>query len=174
MKKLLIVIDYQNDFVSGSLGFDQAVNLEEHLVSLINTYHENNDDVIFTLDTHQENYLDTQEGQKLPIVHCVENTDGWQLYGKVRDLAKNDKKILKNTFGSLELGNYLKNNDYQEITLVGVVSNICVISNAIIVKAALPEAKITVDYQGIASNDETLQQKALDILKNLQIDIIGC
>ena len=71
MKKLLIVIDYQNDFVSGSLGFDQAVNLEEHLVSLINTYHENNDDVIFTLDTHQENYLDTQEGQKLPIVHCV-------------------------------------------------------------------------------------------------------
>lgn len=174
MKKLLIVIDYQNDFVSGSLGFDQAVNLEEHLVSLINTYHENKDDVIFTLDTHQENYLDTQEGQKLPIVHCVEITNGWQLYGKVRDLAKNDKKILKNTFGSLELGNYLKNKDYQEITLVGVVSNICVISNAIIVKAALPEAKITVDYQGIASNDETLQQKALDILKNLQIDIIGC
>ena len=89
-------------------------------------------------------------------------------------MAKDDKKILKNTFGSLELGNYLKNKDYQEITLVGVVSNICVISNAIIVKAALPEAKITVDYQGIASNDETLQQKALDILKNLQIDIIGC
>lgn len=173
MKKLLVVIDYQNDFVNGSLGFKEAVDLEEYLVRLINEYHRNNDDVIFTYDTHQPNYLETQEGQNLPVVHCVENTEGWQLYGKVNDLAKNDKKIIKETFGSLQLGNYLKDKEYEEITLVGVVSNICVVSNAIIIKAALPEAKIIIDCNGIASNDESLQEKAIDLMSNLQMNIIN-
>ena len=95
MKKLLVVIDYQNDFVNGSLGFEKAVALEEYLVDLINRYHHNNDDVIFTYDTHQENYLETQEGKNLPITHCIENSKGWQLYGKINELAVNDKKILK-------------------------------------------------------------------------------
>lgn len=173
MKKLLLVIDYQNDFVDGSLGFKEAQDLEEYLATLINEYHENNDDVIFTLDTHQENYLALQEGKNLPVVHCIENSDGWHLYGKIKDLSVNDKQIIKNTFGSLELGNYLKNTDYNEITLVGVVSNICVISNAIIAKAALPEAKIIIDVRGIASNDLLLQQKAIDVMKNLQMIIIN-
>ena len=124
MKRLLIVIDYQNDFVSGSLGFNDAIILEDYLVELIEKYHLNKDDVIFTYDSHQDNYLDTQEGKNLPVTHCIENSEGWQLYGKINNLAKNDKKILKNTFGSLELGNYLKDKDYEEITLVGVVSNI--------------------------------------------------
>ena len=171
MKKLLVVIDYQNDFVNGSLGFEKAVALEEYLVDLINRYHHNNDDVIFTYDTHQENYLETQECKNLPITHCIENSKGWQLYGKINELAVNDKKILKETFGSLELGNYLKDKDYEEITLVGVVSNICVISNAIIIKAALPETTIIIDPKGIASNDPVLEQKALDIMKNLHIKI---
>ncbi len=127
MKRLLIVIDYQNDFVSGSLGFNDAIILEDYLVELIEKYHLNKDDVIFTYDSHQDNYLDTQEGKNLPVTHCIENSEGWQLYGKINNLAKNDKKILKNTFGSLELGNYLKDKDYEEITLVGVVSNICVL-----------------------------------------------
>ena len=173
MKKLLIVVDYQNDFVCGSLGFSEAVNLEDYLVSLIESYHNNHDDVIFTLDTHQSDYLDKQEGQNLPVVHCLENSEGWQLYGKIKELAKNDQKILKNTFGSLELGNYLKDSNYDEITLVGVVSNICVISNAVIIKAALPEASIVIDCKGIASNDPLLQDKALDIMANLQMKIIN-
>ena len=109
MKKLLVVIDYQNDFVNGSLGFQEAVALEDYLADLIKEYHNNNDDVIFTYDTHQKNYLTTQEGKNLPVAHCLENTEGWQLYGKIHDLAKNDKKIIKETFGSLALGNYLKN-----------------------------------------------------------------
>lgn len=173
MKKLLIVVDYQNDFVSGSLGFKEAVALENYLVSLIEKYHKNNNDIIFTYDTHQKDYLNKQEGRNLPIVHCVENSKGWHLYGKIDELSKNDKKILKETFGSLELGNYLKNKDYDEITLVGVVSNICVISNAIIAKAALPEATIIIDCKGIASNDSSLQSKALDIMANLHMKIIN-
>lgn len=173
MKKLLIVIDYQNDFVSGSLGFKEAQDLENYLITLIDEYHLNNDDVLFTLDTHQDDYLNLQEGKNLPIAHCIENSEGWQLYGKIKDLAKDDKQIFKNTFGSLELGNYLRNTDYDEIRFVGVVSNICVISNAVIAKSALLEAKIIVDVQGIASNDSTLQQKAIDIMKNLQMIIIN-
>ena len=158
MKKLLVVIDYQNDFVNGSLGFQEAVALEDYLADLIKEYHNNNDDVIFTYDTHQKNYLTTQEGKNLPVAHCLENTEGWQLYG---------------TFGSLALGNYLKNKQYNEITLVGVVSNICVISNAIIIKAALPEASIIIDCLGIASNDPLLEQKSIDIMENLHMKIIN-
>ena len=173
MKRLLIVIDYQNDFVSGSLGFNDAIILEDYLVELIEKYYLNKDDVIFTYDSHQDNYLDTQEGKNLPVTHCIENSEGWQLYGKINNLAKNDKKILKNTFGSLELGNYLKDKDYEEITLVGVVSNICVISNAVIVKAALPEATIIIDCKGIASNDPLLQEKAIDLMANLHMKIIN-
>ena len=171
MKKLLVVIDYQNDFVSGSLGFEQAKEIEDYLVELITKYHDHHDDVIFTYDTHYDDYLNTNEGKNLPIVHCLENSEGWKLYGKIDALASNDKKIKKNTFGSLELGNYLKDKNYDEITIVGVVSNICVISNAIIIKADLPNTKIIVDSKGIASNDLSLQQKALDIMKNLHIEI---
>ena len=173
MKKLLIVVDYQKDFVDGSLGFKDAVQLDEYISSLIQDYHENNDDVIFTFDTHQENYLETQEGRNLPIVHCIENSDGWKLYGKVATLVQeNDYCINKPGFGSLELGNYLADKNYQSITLVGIVSNICVISNAVICKAALPEVDIYIDTKGIASNDLGMQSKALDILKNLQFQII--
>lgn len=172
MKKLLIVVDYQKDFVDGSLGFKDAELLENYISTLIIQYHKNNDDVIFTLDTHHKNYLDTQEGKNLPVIHCLENSDGWKLYGQVaKTLQDNDLCINKPGFGSLELGNYLVNKDYQCITLVGVVSNICVISNAIICKAALPETEIIIDTKGIASNDIEMQNKALDILKNLQFKI---
>ena len=174
MKKLLIVIDYQNDFVDGSLGFQDAKLIEEYIVNLIDEYHQNNQDVIFTLDTHQDNYLKSQEGINLPIVHCIDGTSGHQLYGKVKQqVALSDKIFKKPTFGSLDLGIYLKDKDYDEITIVGVVSNICVISNAIIAKAALPEAKIIIDCKGIASNDIALQNKAIDILSNLQCIIIN-
>lgn len=171
MKKLLIVVDYQTDFVTGSLGFQEAVLLEDYICKLIQEYKENNDDVIFTLDSHDKNYLTSQEGKNLPVEHCIKNSKGWNLYGKVKDLAGGCKQIEKPTFPSLALGNYLKEKDYDEITLVGVVSNICVISNAIIAKAALPEATIIVDKKGIASNDPHLHQTGLEIMENLQIII---
>lgn len=173
MKKLLIVIDYQKDFVDGSLGFDGAKKIDEYIASLIRNYHENNDDVIFTFDTHQKNYLETQEGKNFPVIHCLENSDGWQLYGEVAlEMQTTDQCFNKKTFGSLDLGNYLHNKSYQSITLVGVVSDICVISNAVICKAALPETDIYIDTQGIASNNMEMQKKALDILENLQFHII--
>lgn len=173
MKKLLIVIDYQKDFVNGSLGFDDARTIDDYIASLIRTYHENNDDVIFTFDTHQENYLETREGKNLPVVHCLKNSDGWQLYGKVAlELQETDQCFNKKTFGSLDLGNYLRNKIYQSITFVGVVSDICVISNAIICKAALPETDIYIDTHGVASNNQEMQKKALDILENLQFHIV--
>lgn len=173
MKKLLIVVDYQKDFVDGSLGFESAVQLDDYISSLIQKYHNNNDDIIFTFDTHHEDYLKTQEGKNLPVVHCIEKSDGWKLYGKVATLLQEkDLCINKSGFGSLELGNYLVDQDYQSITLVGLVSHICVISNAIICKAALPETEILIDTKGISSYDIDLQNKALDILKNLQFKII--
>lgn len=174
MKKLLIVVDYQKDFVNGSLGFKEAEDLDEYLASLIDQYHQNKDDVIFTFDTHQNNYLETQEGKNLPIEHCIKNSDGWKLYGKVNTAKKEyDICIEKTTFGSLELGNYLKDKNYQNITLVGVVSNICVLSNAIIAKSALPETSICIDLKGIASNDVSLEKKAIDLLKSLHFHIVN-
>ena len=161
MKKLLIVVDYQKDFVNGSLGFKEAEYLDEYLASLIDQYHQNN-------------YLETQEGKNLPIEHCIKNSDGWKLYGKVNTAKKeHDICIEKTTFGSLELGNYLKDKNYQNVTLVGVVSNICVLSNAVIVKSALPETPIFIDVKGISSNDLTMQAKAISILENLQFNIIN-
>lgn len=172
MKKLLIVVDYQNDFVSGSLGFQKARELEEHIYQTILAYQNNKDDVLFTFDSHDSTYLTHQEGKYLPIPHCIEDSDGWQVYGKIKELVSlKDICIKKETFGSLELGNYLHDHPYDEITFVGVVSNICVLSNAIIAKSALPEAIIYIDALGIASNDESLHQKALDIMEGLQMQI---
>ena len=173
MKKLLIVVDYQKDFVDGSLGFEAAIQLDDYISEFIDQFHKNNNDVLFTFDTHSTNYLETQEGKNLPIKHCIENSEGWKLYGQVSKKRKpEDHCIYKPGFGSLELGNYLKDKQYEQIVLVGIVSNICVISNAIICKAALPEVDIYIDTRGISSNDLQMQEKALDILKNLQFHLI--
>lgn len=174
MKKLLLVIDFQNDFVSGSLGFEKAKQLEKVIVNKINNYRNNNDDIVFTYDTHYENYLSTQEGVNLPIKHCIKGTDGWELYGTVKVLKdENDMFFEKNTFGSLELANYLKDKNYDMIEIVGLVSNICVVSNAVLAKAALPEAEIIVDAQCTASYDDSLNEKVLDVLSGgLQVKII--
>ncbi len=172
MKRLLIVVDYQNDFVSGSLGFEKAVQLEQDIVQLIKEYQANHDEVIYTMDTHPQNYLETYEGQYLPIEHCIENSDGWKVYGKVRELLKDCLCFKKETFPSLELANYLKDKEYQDITLVGVVSHICVLSNAIMAKAAQPYIPIRIDITKTASNDEDVHQKSIDVMKSMQFEII--
>ncbi|MEG1448090.1 MAG: isochorismatase family cysteine hydrolase [Oscillospiraceae bacterium] len=143
MKKLLIVVDYQNDFVNGSLGFSGAEKLEEKILSKIEEYKEN--DVVYTLDTHSENYLETKEGKKLPITHCVKGTEGWNLYGELENSLKNRTCFEKCTFGSDALFDFLRASEYESVELIGLVSNICIISNAIIAKTALPEAEIIVD-----------------------------
>lgn len=172
MKNCLIVVDYQNDFVCGSLGFPKAARLENKITEKIKKYHKNGDDVIFTLDTHNKDYLKSREGRYLPVEHCIQETNGHNLYGKVNaNRLPSDKYFNKSAFGSDELYNYLKSTPYAHIELVGVVTNICVISNAVLAKTAQPETDISVDASCVASNDEILNDAALKVMNSMQIEI---
>jgi nicotinamidase/pyrazinamidase len=172
MKKLLIVVDYQRDFVDGALGFEKAIKLESIIYQKILEYKNNQDEVIFTLDTHDENYIETHEGRNLPVEHCILGTKGHALFGKIKELVDDStKQIIKYTFPSIELANYLVGREYESIELCGVVSNICVLSNAVMVKSALPNTEIIVDNLGTASFDDDLHEKALDVLEGLYITV---
>lgn len=171
--KALVVVDYQVDFVSGALGFDGAEKLEEIILERIEEYRNTGGQVIFTLDTHREDYLETAEGKKLPIVHCVDGTEGHKLYGGVRQAVKDgDIVIKKPAFGSLQLGDYLKRGGFDEVELCGLVTDICVISNAVIAKAALPESRIVVDSRACLTADPVAQQRALEVMRGVQIDVL--
>ncbi|MDD3171182.1 MAG: cysteine hydrolase [Bacilli bacterium] len=170
--KLLAVVDYQNDFVTGVLGFPRAKSLEKKICQKIEEYHQNGDDVVFMMDTHYDDYLNTEEGRNLPIVHAVKGTLGWQLYGKVNQaVGKNDVIFMKESFGSREFGDFLKNKNYETIELIGLVTNICVISNAIIAKTFMPNAKIIVDASCTDSFDSELNEKALDVMESFHVKI---
>ena len=172
MKKLLIVVDYQNDFVSGSLGFEAAKRIEDAVCEKIRAYQAAGDDVVYTLDTHGPSYADTQEGRKLPVAHCLRGTPGWELYGKAADLLRGCPAFEKPVFGSADLFDWLRGREYGSIELCGVVSNICVISNAVLARTALPEAEIAVDAACVASADLLLNREALDVLAGLQATIL--
>lgn len=171
MNKLLIVVDYQNDFVDGALGFAKAKTLEPYIVELIKSYRAEGHDVMFTLDTHQEDYLSTEEGKSIPTPHCIRGTYGHKLYGKVNKLSGGSYIFEKRSFPSSQLCFYLRGCNYEEITLVGVVSNICVLSNAIMAKAALPKAHIIIDAKGCASPDEELEKKAYEVARGMLIEV---
>ena len=175
MKKLLVVIDYQNDFVNGALGFPGAEKLDGPICEKISQYRSEPDsDIIFTLDTHGKNYLDTQEGRHLPVEHCLDGQDGWQLYGKIAGLkGEQDLVFSKPTFGSYELGEYLHTHkeDYDSVEFVGVVTDICVISNIAVAKAAMPEVPIIVDASCVASNDPKRQEAALCVMESIHVEI---
>ena len=117
--------------------------------------------------------MDTKEGENLPIPHCIKNTKGHEIYGKVYNLSKKHLNIEKETFGSKELFKYLENKEYSQIELIGVITNICVISNAVIAKTILPNVEIIVDAACSNSNDEVMEEKALDILENLLIKVLN-
>ena len=172
MKKLLIVVDMQNDFIDGSLGSEQAQAIVENVKEKIKQYADNGDRIIFTRDTHDENYLQTQEGENLPVKHCVMNTEGWQI---TRKLNTGDALVFdKNSFGSPELAGYIKEElDITEIELVGLCTDICVISNALILKAFMPEIKISVDASCCAGVTPQSHQNALEAMKMCQIYITG-
>jgi len=179
MKKLLIVVDYQNDFVTGSLGFPGAELLEAPILEKVQAYEANNDHIIYTFDTHYDEYLETQEGRGLPIKHCLHGTEGHALYGKVLNHYKasnhpHQKALFKDTYGSRDLMSELTDREgYDVIELVGLVSYICVLSNAIIAKTALPEALIVVDSSCMAGPDPDLHEACLKIMKEaLQIKVI--
>ena len=173
MKRLLVVVDYQNDFVDGALGFKGAELISHNIAELIKDFRKNNDEVVFTYDTHNEDYLNTVEGNNLPVPHCYKGSDGWQLYPEINALLDNSKVFEKPGFGSKELGHYIENNDFEEIYLCGLVSDICVFSNAIIAKAsASPYTKIKVVRNATSSFDLDMQEKSFDVLKHLHIEII--
>lgn len=173
MKKLLIVVDYQNDFVDGALGFEGANKLTKVIKEKIEDYLNKKDDIIYTLDTHEDDYLNTMEGSKLPVKHCIKNTSGWQVVKVCDYLNKAVKVFEKPTFPSLDLANYLKDKDYDCVELCGLVSNICVISNAVMVKASLPNAKIFIDANATSSFNKVLQEKCYDVLEGLHIEVIN-
>ena len=173
MSRLLVVVDYQNDFVDGALGFEGAEKIAGNIVSLINDFRNNGDEVVFTFDTHNADYLNTTEGQYLPVPHCNKGSKGWELYPEVAPLLKDAMVFEKPGFGSKELGHYIEANNFDEIYLCGLVSDICVFSNAIIAKAsASPYAKIKVVRNATSSFDLEMQEKSFDVLKHLHIEII--
>ena len=171
--KALVVVDYQKDFVDGALGFDGAELLEPIIVEKINRCREDGGDVIFTLDTHTENYLDTAEGRKLPVVHCVDGTPGHALYGSLPQCVRTEDLVIKKpSFGSMTLTEILRVKRYDEVELCGLVTDICVVSNAILAKTALPESRIVVDSSACASFDKNAHDAALRVMKSVHIDVI--
>jgi nicotinamidase-related amidase len=173
MPKCLIVVDYQNDFVSGSLGFEGAETLDERIAAKIRAYKANGDTVVFTFDTHGADYLATQEGRNLPVPHCIKDTLGHDLYGETGKLMQDgDRRFYKPTFGSDGLYGFLKETPFDRIELVGLVSNICVLSNAVLAKTAQPETPIMIDPTCMASHDPQLNESAISVMKGLQFEII--
>ncbi len=181
MNRLLAIIDYQNDFVSGSLGFPDAERLDDGIERLAQEYLAVGSPILITYDTHGADYLETREGKALPVPHCAPNSDGWLLYGKTQECisctcASNlVYPVCKTTFGIapedlVRLKEQLGTID--EILVVGLVSNICVMANVCTLQAAWPNAQITVDASLCASFDPDLHQKALDVMSGMQIRVI--
>jgi nicotinamidase-related amidase len=175
MANYLIVIDMQNDFVDGALGSAEAAAIVPAVVEKIWGFDGN---VLFTYDTHGEDYLETREGRKLPVPHCVEGTAGWLLHGELEDLRFKigGKAFTKTTFGSRELATYLAlengNRPIERIELVGLCTDICVISNALLLKAFLPETEIAVDASCCAGVTPESHARALEAMRACHIEIL--
>ena len=173
--KTLIVIDMQNDFIDGSLGTPEAVDIVENVKAKIKEAEANGDRIIFTRDTHQENYLETNEGKHLPVSHCIYQTDGWQLVPEVKMLLKGAEIVDKPTFGSVTLAEMLKmisETEPIEIELCGLCTDICVVSNALLLKAFMPGVEISVDASCCAGTTPQKHQAALETMQSCQINII--
>ena len=169
--KTLIVIDMQNDFVTGVLGSKEAVAVLPNVKKKIDAYIAARDEVIFTRDTHEENYLETNEGRHLPVPHCVKGTEGWQV---VKEIDCPDcKHIDKPTFGYIHWSEQFKDSRISEIEIIGVCTDICVISNALILKAVFPEIDISVDASCCAGVTPETHRAALTAMKASQVNVIG-
>ncbi len=173
MQDLLIVVDMQNDFIDGALGTPEAVAIVPAVEAKIKAHV---GPVIFTRDTHFENYMETQEGRNLPVPHCIKGNPGWEIRAELEAL-RSTRPIDKLTFGSSELGNILLGmNQLEEIgsiTLIGLCTDICVISNAMICKAYLPEVPITVDASCCAGVTPATHLNALEAMKMCQIAVVN-
>lgn len=176
MKNALIIVDYQNDFVDGVLGFEKAKTLEAGIIQQAEAVLKDGGHVFFTLDTHGSDYLDTREGKNLPVVHCIKNTPGHKLYGGLLKLMarENCHAVEKSCFGSDMLAAEIKAivGTPDVITLCGVVTNMCVISNAVLLQTAFENTRIQILAPLCASFDDTLHCAALDVMRGLQMEIL--
>ena len=176
MERYLFVIDYQNDFVDGALGFPGAETLDAGIAAKVRAYGEGH--VLFTRDTHFENYLDTREGKNLPVPHCIRGSFGWEVYGETaRALNEVEAKAIDKLVFGMDVTDpataAVRPEAADEIELVGLVSNICVVSNAVVLQSKYPEATIIVDAQCTDSFDKALHEKVLDVLGGFQVKVIN-
>ena len=166
--KLLIVVDMQNDFIDGALGTPEAVAILPHVKERIERF---DGKVIFTRDTHFENYMDTQEGKNLPVPHCIKNTDGWQIRAEL-DALRTTEALDKLTFGSRDLVEVIgREENVESITFLGLCTDICVISNVLLTKAFYPEIPLFVDAKGCAGVTPESHRNALAAMKMCQVTI---
>lgn len=169
MKKVLIVVDMQNDFVTGCLGSKEAQAIVPEMVKFVESF---DGTVIFTKDTHGENYMDSQEGKKLPVPHCIKGTEGWEIIPELKAFADKAAVYEKPTFGSKELAADIANEEPDEVTLIGVCTGICVLNNATLIKAFAPEIPVKVVAGLCACVTPDTHKTALDAMATCQIEII--
>lgn len=173
--KILVVVDMQNDFVSGALGTAEAVGIVPYVVGRVVEGVRQGEKIFFTRDTHEENYMDTQEGHKLPVPHCIRGTEGWEIIPQLQEDTEGRMVIDKPTFGSEELAKQLvelhAQDPIEKITLIGLCTDICVISNALLVKAFLPEVEMAVDASCCAGVTPESHRNALAAMKMCQIAV---
>ncbi len=171
--KLLIVVDMQKDFIDGALGTAEAKDILPYVAERIRSF---DGAVLFTRDTHEDTYLSTQEGQRLPVPHCLRGTDGWQIADELRMLRASAPVLDKVTFGAHDLPRAMREavggETIEHITFVGVCTDICVISNVMIAKAHFPEVPIAVDARGCAGVTPESHRVALDAMRMCQVDIL--
>lgn len=179
MKRILVVVDMQKDFIDGSLGTKEAQAIVSKVAEKIREYQSAGHVVIFTFDTHYENYMDTQEGKRLPVKHCIKGTEGWELDKALQDF--DGLPIEKSSFGSDILASAIGDlynvhsacvEDFS-VELIGVCTDICVVSNALLIKSFEPEVHIVVDASCCAGTTPEKHNAALEVMKSCQIDVIG-
>lgn len=178
--KILVVVDAQNDFINGSLGSEKAQDTVKEIVNVIDEFSDKDARIFVTLDTHGNDYLDTNEGKHLPIYHCCTCTKGWELNNNIKSALQcslaHVHTIIKSTFGSLDLPHKLQNyylipNNQLDITLVGYCTDICVIANAVLLKTYFPEATIRVREDACCGSSPSRHYDAMRVMESLQIEV---
>lgn len=173
MNKLLLVIDMQKDFIDGALGTPEARDIFPRVVEKIKAHGAAGGDVLFTKDTHGEDYMETTEGRHLPVAHCIKGSPGWMLHGELEELALEIDAIIleKPTFGSIPCAEYIKSLNYDEVEIIGLCTDICVVSNALILKAVAPDLPVAVDPQCCAGVTPESHLAALETMKMCQVKV---
>ena len=174
MSKVLVVVDMQKDFVDGALRNEEAIEIVPYVKEKIRKAKEDGTKVIFTLDTHDEGYMETEEGKNLPVPHCIRGSEGWKILDELEPEKYGDEFFEKETFGSTALARYFTENkeETDEVEFIGVCTDICVISNAMILKAAFPEVPVSVRADCCAGVTPESHNTALNAMKACQIDIL--